>query len=242
MNVKVTVAVLAALAIPSVNANGLLADAPEDGSVGNLDFGYVSTSGNSDSTSLNGAFDYITRISSPWAMGFSLTGINNANSDVRSAEKYTFAWNNRYDLDSTSFLYGTVDYTNDYFGAYDYQAGAYVGYGKQILQDDNHNFSLGLAVGYRINAAFVGEDEKEGVLRGDLAYSYKISDSAQFDQKLTAIWGEEVDTYNSETAISTKISESLALKVAYLVAHNSVVPVGRDKTDTTLSVGVSYSF
>ncbi len=236
------VAVAAAVSMGSANASGLLGDAPEEGSKGNLDFGFVTTSGNTDTTSLNGAFNWVTRISEPYAMGFTVTGINNATDDVRSAERYTFAWNNRYDLSEKDFLYGTLDYVNDYFGAYDFQSGVYFGYGREIFQDDSGHLSLGIAAGYRVNAVFVGEDEKEAVLRGDLDYAYKISDNAQFTQKLTAIFGEEVDTYTSESAVTAKLSDSLALKAAYLVNHNSVVPVGRDKTDTTASIGVSYSF
>lgn len=235
-------AVTAALSISTANASGLLGDAPKEGSKGNLDFGYVTTSGNTDTTSLNGGFNWVTRVSTPYSMGFTVTGINNATNNVRSAERYTFAWNNRYDLNEKDFLYGTVDYVNDYFGAYDYQAGAYFGYGREIFKDDTGHLSLGIAAGYRINKVYVGQDEKEAVIRGDLDYAYQISETAQFTQKLTAIFGEELDTYTSESALTAKLSDSLALKVAYLINHNSKVPVGRDKTDTTASIGVSYSF
>lgn len=240
--VKIALAVSALVSMNSVNASGLLGDAPKDGSKGNVDFGYVTTSGNTDTTSLNGAFNWVTRVSSPYAMGFTVTGINNATDDTRSAERYTFAWNNRYDLSAKDFLYGTLDYVNDYFGAYDYQTGIYLGYGREVFKDDTGFLSVGLAAGYRVNKVYFGDDEKEAVLRGDLDYAYKISDNAQFTQKFTAIFGEELDTYNSESALVAKLSDSLALKVAYLVTHNSEVPVGRDKTDTTASIGVSYSF
>ncbi|NVK22289.1 MAG: DUF481 domain-containing protein [Kangiellaceae bacterium] len=224
------------------HANSLLSDAPEQGHVGTFDFGYVSTSGNSDTESLNGAFNYVVRVSENYSSGINATGINNQSGASRDAEKYTFAWNNRYDLNEKSFLYGILDYVDDRFGAYDYQAGAYFGYGHQFFKDDSGHFSLGIGAGYRINAAFIGEDEKETVLRGDLDYAYNISETAIFTQKLTAIFGEEVDTYTSETALATKISDNLALKLAYLVQHNSVVPAGAEKTDRTTTIGVSYSF
>ncbi|WP_251358626.1 YdiY family protein [Kangiella sp. TOML190] len=239
---KIFAAVAAVVSMGSVQASGLLADAPEEGTKGNIDLGFVDTSGNTNTTTMNGAFDYLIRVSDPYSMGFSVTGLNNSDDDERSAEKYTFAWNNRYDLSEKDFLYGTLDYVNDYFGAYDYQSGVYFGYGRQIFKDDSGSLSLGVAAGYRINKVFVGDDEKEGVLRGDLDYAYNISESATFTQKLTAIIGEEVDTYDSETALTAKLSDSLALKVAYLVTHNSKVPADRDKTDKTASVGVSYSF
>ncbi len=240
--IKLFLAVIAIGAMTTANAGGLLGDAPEEGSKGNLDLGFVQTGGNSDTTSLNGAFDYLIRVSDPYAMGFRIKGLNNANDNVRSAEKYSFIWNHRYDLSEQSFLYGTLDYVNDYFGAYDYQTGLYLGYGYQLFKDDSGHFSLGFAVGYRVNAVFVGDDEKEAVARADLDYGYHISETATFTQKLSIISGEEIDTYNSESALTAKLSESLALKVAYLVTHNSIVPVGREKTDTTLSLGVSYSF
>lgn len=242
MKLKLLFVAVAATLSFSANATSLLGDAPKQGSKGNVDLGFVNTTGNTDTTSLNGAFNYVTRVSAPYSMGFNVTGLSNKTGNTRSAERYTFAWNNRYDLSESDFIYGTLDYVNDYFGAYDYQAGLYVGYGRQVFKDNSGHLSLGVAAGYRVNAAFVGPDQKEAVLRGDLDYLYNISETAAFSQKLTAIFGEEVNTYTSESALTAKLSDSLALKAAYLINHNSVVPVGRDKTDTTLSLGVSYSF
>lgn len=222
--------------------SGLLSDAPEEGYIGNIDFGYISTSGNSETESLNGAFKYITRISDEWSTGVHITGMTNENDEVRETERYAFVWNNRYDLSERSFIYSVVDYMNDYFGAYDYQAGAYVGYGHELFKDDTGHFSLGLGLGYRVNALEAGEDEKESVVRGDLDYQYNISETATFTQVVAAIWGQDFDTYSSETALRTNISESLSLKLAYHINYNSVVPVGAEKKDTTTTISVSYSF
>lgn len=240
--VKVFAAVAATVSMTSAHAYGLLGDAPKDGSKGNFDLGFVTTSGNTDTTSLNGALGYVTRVTDAYAMGFTITGLSNSTDDVRSAERYSFAWDNRYDLSEKSFVYGTLDYVNDYFGAYDYQAGVYGGYGRKVFNDDTGHLSLGVATGYRVNAAFVGEDEKETVFRGDFDYSYNISETAKFTQGIVAVLGNDVDTYTSESAVTAKLSDRLALKAAYAINHNSVVPVGRDKTDTTASVGISYSF
>lgn len=244
MNSKKSLVALAVLfSTPTLFAqSGLLSDAPDEGYLGTIDFGYISTTGNSETESLNGAFKYITRISDEWSTGVHITGMTSENDEVREAERYTFVWNNRYDLSERSFVYSVVDYMNDYFGAYDYQAGAYVGYGHELFNDDTGHFSLGLGLGYRVNALKAGEDEKENVVRGDLDYQYNISETATFTQLISAIWGQEFDTYSSETALKTKISDSLALKLAYHVNYNSEVPVGAEKRDTTTSISVSYSF
>ncbi|MHC9511819.1 DUF481 domain-containing protein [Kangiella sp. M94] len=244
MNSKKSLVALAVLfSTPTLFAqSGLLSDAPDEGYLGTIDFGYISTTGNSETESLNGAFKYITRISDEWSTGVHITGMTSENDEVREAERYTFVWNNRYDLSERSFVYSVVDYMNDYFGAYDYQAGAYVGYGHELFKDDTGHFSLGLGLGYRVNALKAGEDEKENVVRGDLDYQYNISETAIITQLISAIWGQEFDTYSSETALKTKISDSLALKLAYHVNYNSEVPVGAEKRDTTTSISVSYSF
>ncbi len=244
MNSKKSLVALAVLfSTPTLFAqSGLLSDAPDEGYLGTIDFGYISTTGNSETESLNGAFKYITRISDEWSTGVHITGMTSENDEVREAERYTFVWNNRYDLSERSFVYSVVDYMDDYFGAYDYQAGAYVGYGHELFKDDTGHFSLGLGLGYRVNALKAGEDEKENVVRGDLDYQYNISETATFTQLVSAIWGQEFDTYSSETALKTKISDSLALKLAYHVNYNSEVPVGAEKRDTTTSISVSYSF
>ncbi|HEY9031499.1 MAG TPA: DUF481 domain-containing protein [Kangiella sp.] len=244
MNFKKSLVALAVcFSSPTVLAqSGLLSDAPEEGYIGTLDIGYISTSGNTETESLNGAFKYITRISEEWSTGIHVTGMSSENDEVRESERYTFVWNNRYDLSERSFVYSVVDYMNDYFGAYDYQAGAYVGYGHEIFNDDSGHFSLGLGLGYRINALEAGDDETENVVRGDLDYLYNISETATFTQAVTAIWGQDLDTYSSETALRTSISESLSLKLAYHINYNSEVPVGAEKRDTTTTVSVSYSF
>lgn len=244
MNFKKSLVALAVLfSTPTLFAqSGLLSDAPDEGYLGTIDFGYISTTGNSETESLNGAFKYITRISDEWSTGVHITGMTSENDEVREAERYTFVWNTRYDLSERSFVYSVVDYMDDYFGAYDYQAGAYVGYGHQLFKDDSGHFSLGLGLGYRVNALKAAEDEKENVVRGDLDYQYNISETATFTQLISAIWGQEFDTYSSETALKTKISDSLALKLAYHVNYNSEVPVGAEKRDTTTSISVSYSF
>ncbi len=244
MNFKKSLVALAVcFSSPALFAqSGLLSDAPDEGYIGTLDVGYISTSGNSETESLNGAFKYVTRLSEDWSTGVHITGMTNENDEVREAERYTFVWNTRYDLSERSFMYSVVDYMNDYFGAYDYQAGAYVGYGHELFSDDTGHFSLGLGLGYRINALEADEDETENVVRGDLDYQYNISETASFTQAVTAIWGQDFDTYSSETALRTSISESLSLKLAYHINYNSEVPVGAEKRDTTTTVSVSYSF
>lgn len=244
MNFKKSLVALAVcFSSPTLFAqSGLLSDAPEEGYIGTLDIGYISTSGNTETESLNGAFKYVTRISEEWSTGIHVTGMSSENDEIRESERYTFVWNNRYDLSERSFVYSVVDYMNDYFGAYDYQAGAYVGYGHEIFNDDTGHFSLGLGLGYRINALKADEDEKENVIRGDLDYQYNISETATFTQVVSAIWGQDFDTYSSETALRTNISESLSLKLAYIINFNSEVPVGAEKRDTTTTISVSYSF
>ena len=236
------IALALCVATPAAFADGLLSDAPEEGYQGHIDLGYISTSGNTETESLNGEFDWVARASENWATGIQITGVSNSSEDERDAEQYTFAWNNRYDLSEKSFLYGIIDYKNDYFGAYDYQAGAYLGYGHQFYKSDDGHFSLGIGLGYRINAVCIGEDEKESVIRGDLDFAHRLTDNARFTQVISAVWGQDVDTYTSKSAISTKISENLAMKLSYLVNYNSVVPVGAEKTDRTTTVGISYSF
>ena len=243
MTMKKTVIALALCATtPAAFASGLLSDAPDEGFRGNIDLGYISTSGNTETESLNGEFDWVARASQNWATGIHITGVSNSNQDERDAEQYTFAWNNRYDIDENSFFYGIIDYTNDYFGAFDYQAGAYLGYGHQFYKSDDGHFSLGLGLGYRINAVFIGEDEKESVLRADLDFAHQLTETARFTQSISAVWGEEINTYVSKSAISTKISDNLAMKLSYLVNYNSEVPVGAEKSDRTTTIGISYNF
>ncbi|GAA4360812.1 YdiY family protein [Kangiella marina] len=239
---KNLIALALCAASPALFADGLLSDAPEEGHQGNIDLGYISTSGNTETESLNGAFDWVARASENWATGIQITGVSNSSEDQRDAEQYTFAWNNRFDLTEKSFVYSILDYKNDYFGAYDYQAGAYLGYGHQFYKSDDGHFSLGIGLGYRVNAVFIGEDEKESVIRGDLDFAHKLTDNARFTQTISAVWGQEIDTYVSRSAISTKISENLAMKLSYLINYNSVVPAGAEKTDRTTTVGISYSF
>ena len=54
--------------------------------------------------------------------------------------------------------------------------------------------------------------------------------------------GDENTYFESETALSTKIDDSLAAKISYLVRRNSSPPPDTEKSDRITTVSLVYGF
>ena len=239
---RALVATIAATLVGNVAADNLLSGAPDEGYAGNVDLGVVRTTGNSETETVNGEASIIYRVSEPWATGFSIGGFSAKDGDDRTAERYFFNWDNRITIDEKSFWFTNLEYEDDRFSGFDYQAGLFGGYGYEFYRTDDSHFLVGVGAGMRRSKFESGETEDEAVLRGSLDYRTPISDYAEFTQLLTLDVGEERNIARSESALSAKILEDLSLKIAYVVKYTSDVPPGFEKTDTTTTIGLSYKF
>ncbi len=211
---------------------------------GSLGLAYLDTSGNSETTTFGLDFD-AERRPVPW--GFTITGRfnRNENDGELTAERYLLRGRAVRSLSERWEVFGGLSAGKDIFAGYDLQLIAEVGATYRALLGPRHllSFDGGLT--------WTDEDRIEpnpdvsymGAILG-LDYEWKISDNASLTQLLTFYPNfDENDDWrlDSETALTAAVNSWLALRLGYEIRYRNQ-PIEAEKTDTTSSASVVFSF
>lgn len=208
---------------------------------GTAELGFLSTSGNSESESLNAKLT-LEKATENWAHKAELSAISSSNDGDSTAEQYNLSLKSDRNLSEDSYLYGLFNYDDNRFSGYDYQSSLGLGYGHKVINNDEQVLALEVGVGYRINALSPADDEKEATYRLGQTYDWKFSPSASLNQYANVESGSDNTTYKYGLSVTSAMTETLSLKIGYDATRNSDAPAGSKKTDSQTYANVTYSF
>jgi len=204
-------------------------------------FGYVGTSGNTDTDTYNTEllFTYDTE---KWLHNVKFQALGSQENSQAKAERYYLEDKSDYNLDDHHYLFVKGSYTDDRFSGFNYQAALSGGYGRYFIRNDSLEFQGFGGVGYRQNDEINGINDGEVIFTLGEKVSWDISDSAALTHSFTAELGDERTVSVLEVGLETNIIGGVTTKLAFQARNNSEVPVGRKKTDTLTSVSLVYNF
>lgn len=226
------------------------------------ELGYVNVSGNTNTETLKAAIDVAYEVDK-WAHKAHAEALSSktettntavipaVTTEERSAAKWLLSAQSDYKITEFNYFYGLGSYEDDRFSGFQYQAKLGAGYGRRVINTDNHKLKLEIGPGYRTfkleptvpPAAAVNTDtQSEMLVRIGAGYTWKISKTSKFTEDLTAEFGEDQDEWKSVTGLSAKINGSLAMKLSYTIKRLDVVPAGTDNTDKEAAVTLVYTF
>lgn len=211
---------------------------------GDMEFGYVDTSGNTEESTIKSRAE-VNREKDQWRYKILFDSLNSEASGERSAEKYFLANRLARHYSETDFIFGYASYDDDRFSGFDYQATVAAGWGRRLINDETMQWDVEIGPGYRYNKVddeTTSEDSEELILRGFTQYSWDFSDTANFSQSLNVEAGEDNTISKSVTALKVQVIGALALKLSYTIKYTEEVPVNRKHADTETAVTVVYSF
>jgi len=226
---------------------------------GNVDFGWVATSGNSETTNLNAQLG-LEKETENWKHTANFSAVNSSSEDSNgndntSAEKYAAKLQSDRNLSDRSYVYVKADYLDDRFSAFDYQANAGLGFGYKLIAEENMTLQFEVGPNYsKSKSQDTSETTEETSYSVGEGFTWKFSDTAELVQYATYYAGDEVNTLKFGGFVASKLSDALSLKVgveaikiggdqqdaaelAAELAGNEI-----DDTDTTTYANVSYSF
>lgn len=208
---------------------------------GNVELGYVNTTGNTETQTIN-AKAKVEANYSKWRQTLKLEALNNSDEDTTTAERYFASLKTDYRFSQRDYAFGLINYDNDRFSGYNYRTSISLGYGRRVIDDSTLWLDLEGGPGARFSELDSGENQDEFIVRlaGDLGW--KIGETSQFEQELSSDIGEDATITRSVTSLSAQIVGSLAMKLAYTLRHTSEVPADIEKTDTETSVTLVYKF
>lgn len=209
---------------------------------GEGEFGFTSTSGNSDSENLNASLG-ISREIDTWRHSASIRTIRAESDGETSVDSLALKGRSEYKFGEKSYVFGRLRYEDDEFSGFDYQTSVAFGAGSRFVENERHLVDASLGLGFRsLKDAITKDTEDDGIVTADLTYKYMISETAAFEQTVFLENGDENTHSESNTSLTTRIAEKLAAKISYLVKRNSDVPPGTKKTDEIFTVSLVYGF
>jgi putative salt-induced outer membrane protein len=215
--------------------------AQDDGLSGQVAFGYLATSGNSENENMNltfgGQYD-----GEKWEHSLKGLGVKARSSNATTAEAYGLAWKSKYDINENDYVFGSAAWDKDEFSGYDQQIREVVGYGRRFIDRETHTLNAEAGAGFRQADLRDGTSEDESILTLGLDYQWLISETASFKQLFAIESGADNRYTESVTSLSTDVWGDIALVLSYTIKSNSDVPVGTEKTDTFTAISLEYSF
>lgn len=217
--------------------------APPDPFKGSATLGYLATSGNTDSTNANAALG-IELQREVWGHNFDVAAVTASNDEVRTAEAYRADYKARrtFGENERSYLFGTAGWRQDRFSAYDREVSQAVGYGRRLIDNAMHALNAEIGAGSRLAELRDGPEERDGIARGALDYTWTLSETSSFEQDLIVESGSTNTAIESVSALKARIVGALAVVLSYRVKRNSDVPVGVAARDTFTSISLEYGF
>jgi len=212
------------------------------------ELGYVATSGNSETESLN-AKASVSTDREKWRHKGEVTALKGSSTDQvtgvdeTTAQKYTLMGQSDYKLEGKNFLFGVINYENDEFSGFDYRVTEAIGYGRRVIDDTDLIVDLEIGPGARQSkVTSTGKTESEGLVRAAAKVDWTISKTSKFGEVLTVDAGEDVTITKSVTSLSSQIEGNLSMKLTFTYTNTSEVPVGVDENDTETAITLVYNF
>ena len=235
------VCAVSALSLLPVVSFGQDGSDDQDPIEGKASFGYLATSGNTDSTNANAAFGLIYR-QIIWSHEFGLSAVSADNQGTTTAQAYTAGYVARRDFSEKSYLFAALDWQSDRFSSYDEQISETVGYGRHLLMSEAHVLNAEMGIGARQAELRNGFQEDEAIVRGSIDYIWTISDTTDFSQDLVVESGSSNTSIESVTELRARIIGDIALVLSLRIKNNSDVLPSTDKTDRFTAISLEYAF
>lgn len=208
---------------------------------GNVKFGYLATSGNTENSNLNSSFQ-VGYTAGKWTHTFDAFAIYASENDVTTAEAYELGWKSERNLTEVDFLFGRVNWRKDRFSGYPEQFSESIGYGRRLIDKAPHTLNAEIGLGARQAERVDGVTENDAIIRAGLDYKWQFSETASFTQDFVVEAGQNNTYLESISAVTARLIGNLALVASYTVKNNSDVLPGTEKTDTYAAVSLEYAF
>ena len=215
---------------------------PPEGWRGTGELGYVRTTGNTETSSLNMALEFIYE-KEKWRHTLGGSALRSKKSGTLDAERWTVRGQSDYKFSEKSYLFASFRHDSDTFAGYDPVTSISAGYGRTLVDNGRHYLLGEIGAGYRRQeVADTGETENGAIARGRLDYRWTVTETTEFGNLFLIEAGSDNTFMQNDTSLSVAINKAFAVKLAYQVRYNTDPPLGSDDTDTQFTTNLVYNF
>jgi putative salt-induced outer membrane protein len=207
------------------------------------EFGFVNTTGNTESTALNMKLNFTYNMKN-WRHRFLATALMTSEDGEQDNERYTAEIQSDRKLNEKSWLFGVFRWDADKFGSYDPQLSLSAGYGRLLMKSEKHEMKGEVGVGYRkLEERVSGESTSEAIMRLLLEDTWQVFKTTTWNNRLLVESGSSNTFTQFDTGLAVSMTEAFAVKLGWQMRYNSKIPPEDDhNTDTVASINLVYNF
>jgi putative salt-induced outer membrane protein len=204
--------------------------------------GLSAASGNTDSRTANARFATVLKADA-WEHSGTLAGQYAHSAGNTTARRWEIGAQTHRAFSGDTFAFGGLRYEQDHFSGFDHQGVVTTGIGHKFIDSDTTKFSGQAGIGYKFFEA-IGAAGKDSKLTGvaSLGYEHKLNASTTVFDRFSTETNSDNSFLQNDMGMAVKMSDRMALAMAYGVRHNTDPPHGFKKTDTLSTLNLVYEF
>jgi len=172
-------------------------------------------------------------------------------------QKWSITSQTNYTLDAVkqNYIYGSVFYEENRFSGFDSQASISMGWGRRWFENKDASFDADVGPGFKrdvtqltteeIALGMTNKTQDTLILQAQALYIRKMNEHIEFKQLFVvkhAIEQGQNSIYKAESSITSRLIDSLQLKLNFVIDYNSKVDDDKENLNTETSAVLIYSF
>ena len=219
---------------------------PPPGWAGSASAGLALTSGNSDTSTVNAAYDLKRDTGGPYLFKSAGLFLYGKSEDVLTSDRLSFDGRIERKLTDRASLFGQTQYLRDEFKSIDYLVAPTVGLNYLLVKNERSELGVDGGVGgvWEKNPGL--DTDLDGALTAGQRFSHKLTTTTEVIEKVAALWkmddfGDALYTFSIGLAAS--ITGGTQLKIEFLDTYKAKPPLETvQKNDIATLVSFVYKF
>jgi putative salt-induced outer membrane protein YdiY len=244
--ITVLTLVTAATLVTAQNAFAQTTPPPPPGWAGSASAGFALTDGNSDTSSVNVAYDVKRDAGGTYVFKSAGLFLYGKSEDVLTSDRLSFDGRLERKLTDRASLFGQTQYLRDVFKSIDYLVAPTVGLNYLLVKNERSELGVDGGVGgvWEKNPGL--DTDLDGALTAGQRFSHKLTTTTELIEKVAALWkmddfGDALYTFSIGFAAS--ITGGTQLKVEFLDTYKAKPPLETvQKNDIATLVSFVYKF
>ncbi|MCC6769967.1 MAG: DUF481 domain-containing protein [Gemmatimonadaceae bacterium] len=207
------------------------------------DVGYVSTSGNTDVSTLNLGERLILRAGA-WEHKQQFGSVFASQDGEQTSNLLFTNWRSDWSFRPSLALFGYVGFDRNEFAGISRRFEQALGLAAKLPTSSADRWTLEAGLALNQQRGTDGTTLNFASVRSATTYKHMFSKSAYFQQGvefLPSLKVSEDYRVNTESALVAPISSHIAMKVAYVVRFDNLPEVGRAKNDRIITSGLQFN-
>jgi putative salt-induced outer membrane protein YdiY len=236
----------AALAAAPTLAFGQTPPPPPPGWVGSASAGLALTQGNSDTSTVNAAYELKRDTGGKFVFKSNGLLVRGEAEETLTSDRLSLDGRLERKLSARTSLFGATQYLRDSFKAIDYLVSPTVGVSRLLVKDDRTELGVDVGIGVVWEKNPDLEVQTDGAVTAGQQFTRKLTATTELKEKAAALWKmDDFDDalYTFGVGLAASITAATQLKVEFLDTYKARPPLASvKKNDIAVLVSFVYKF